>query len=141
RRADSRLHQTGPAARGTASHLLLLQKNPRRPELLAADRGLHQRAHRQRIQPLHLSGLLPARGAPRAGKAEAAAAMNERVQRLEEKVAYLERHVTEKDKAMLELTEPLARLRQELRKLRERLTDTATGEGGEEPAGGRPPHY
>jgi SlyX protein len=67
--------------------------------------------------------------------------MNDRVQRLEEKVAYLERHVTEQDKAVLELADALARVRQELRTLREARAGSGGGEGAEEPADDRPPHY
>lgn len=67
--------------------------------------------------------------------------MNERLQRLEEKIAYLERHVTEQDRAMLEMAETLAKVRLELHALRERTTGSGPGEGEQDRAEERPPHY
>jgi SlyX protein len=67
--------------------------------------------------------------------------VNENLRRLEEKIAYLERHVTEQDKAMLGFAADLGRLRREVKALRERQASGAAGEGGEETAEERPPHF
>ena len=67
--------------------------------------------------------------------------MNENLRRLEEKIAYLERHVTEQDMAMLEFSRELDALRRELKSLCERPARGAAGDGGDETAEERPPHF
>jgi len=55
---------------GNAADLFLLQKNPRRPQLLAATGKLHQRSDRQRLQPLGLPRLLRPRDRAAAAAAQ-----------------------------------------------------------------------
>lgn len=62
----------------------------------------------------------------------------ERLTTLEERYSHLQHHVSEQDKVMLELSDELNRIKKELTMLRARL---AGGEGNEDIAHERPPHY
>jgi len=58
RGTDHQIHFRDQAVADLVAHLLLLQKNPQRQQLLAADRDLHHRNDRFLLHPRHLPHLL-----------------------------------------------------------------------------------